>query len=253
MAAPVPPIPRVALVTGAARRIGRAVALALAEAGFDLALHYRRSAEEARSLAAEIARLGRRTALLPADLGDPRAAAELIRRCVDVLGPPGVLVNNASRFLADHDRGFDPALWRAQLAVDLDAPVALALAFAEALPEEAGGLAVNLLDARILAPTGRHLAYTVAKAGLWAATRVLARRLAPRVRVCAIAPDLVLPAEGAGADADGFDRLVAAAPLRRPTEPEEIARAVRFLLQTPSATGLLLTLDAGRRGGPLLP
>lgn len=245
------PIPRVALVTGAARRIGRAVALALAEAGFDLALHYNRSGAEARALAAEIAARGRRAVTLPARLDDPRAAGELVRRCVDALGPPGVLVNNASRFLSDHDRGFDPALWRAQLAVDLDAPVALALALAEALPEDAGGLVVNLLDARILAPTDRFLAYTVAKAGLWAATRVLARRLAPRVRVCAIAPDLVLPAEDS--DAGAFRRLVAASPLGRPTAPEEVAGAVRFLLATPSATGLLITLDSGRRGGPLLP
>ncbi|GBD42162.1 3-oxoacyl-[acyl-carrier-protein] reductase [bacterium HR39] len=240
-----------ALVTGAARRIGRAVALALAEAGFDLALHYNRSGAEARALAAEIAARGRRAVTLPARLDDPRAAGELVRRCVDALGPPGVLVNNASRFLSDHDRGFDPALWRAQLAVDLDAPVALALALAEALPEDAGGLVVNLLDARILAPTDRFLAYTVAKAGLWAATRVLARRLAPRVRVCAIAPDLVLPAEDS--DAGAFRRLVAASPLGRPTAPEEVAGAVRFLLATPSATGLLITLDSGRRGGPLLP
>jgi len=238
-------------VTGAARRIGRAVALSLAEAGFDLALHYHRSGAEARELAAEIAALGRRAVPLPAALDDSRTAGELVRRCVDVLGPPGVLVNNASRFFADHDRGFDAALWRAQLAIDLDAPVALTLAFAEALPQQAGGLVVNLLDARILAPTGRHLAYTVAKAGLWAATRVLARRLAPRIRVCAIAPDLVLPSEDA--DAEVFDRLVAASPLGRPTAPEEIAGAVRFLLETPSATGLLVTLDSGRRGGPLLP
>ncbi len=247
MTAPSPRLPRRALITGAARRLGRVLALALARDGFDIALHYRRSAAEAREVAAAVRALGRRCLLLPADLARPREVDELMARAVDGLGVPGLLVNNASRFTDDAHTGFDRSAFRDQLAVDLEAPVALTLALARALPPAAEGVVVQMLDARILAPTARRLAYTVAKAGLWAATRVLARRLAPRVRVVALAPDLVLPAPGSEGEAA---RITARSPLGRRTTPEEIAEAVRFVLRTPSLTGVLLPLDAGRIGGP---
>ncbi len=251
MAAPSPRLPRRALVTGAARRLGRAIALGLARDGFDIALHYHRSGPAARRTAAEIRALGRSCVLLAADLADPRAVAELVPRATEALGPLGLLVNNASHFGDDHGLALDPAALRHQLAVDLEAPLALALAFARALPSGAEGLVVNLLDARILAPSGRRLGYTAAKAGLWGATRVLARRLAPAVRVVALAPDLVMPAEDTPPAT--VDRLTRAAPLARRTTPEELVAAIRFVLAAPSITGVLLPLDAGRLGGPLLP
>ncbi len=239
-------MPGAALVTGAGRRIGRVLALALARRGYDLALHCRSSTAEALALAGEIRRLGRRTAVLVADLAAEEETARLVPAAVQALGPLGVLVNNASIFV--EERGpRERALWDRQLEINLRAPVVLSRIFAETLPPTASGLIVNLLDSRLARPTANYLSYTVSKAGLAAATRVLAKALAPRVRVNAIAPGPVLPAPGMTAAA--FARLTADTPLARSPAPEEIAAALGFFLEAPSVTGETLLVDAGQHLG----
>ncbi len=237
---------RTALVTGAGRRIGRVLALALACRGFDLALHCLSSTTEAAALAGEIRRLGRRTAVLVADLAREEETTALLPAAVQALGPPRLLVNNASIFVEDGEPE-ERALWDRQLEINLRAPVVLSRAFAALLPEGTEGLIVNLLDSRLARPTGNYLSYTVSKAGLAAATRVLAKALAPRVRVNAVAPGPVLPAPGSSEEA--FARLVAATPLGRAPAPEEIAAAVGFFLDAPGVTGETILVDGGRHMG----
>lgn len=237
---------RTALVTGAGRRIGRVLARALARRGFDVALHCLSSIAPALAAAAEIRALGRRTAVLVADLARENEVRGLVPAAVAALGPLELLVNNASVFLEDPaDR--ERAVWDRQLEVNLRAPVVLARDFAGQLPEGSEGLIVNLLDSRLARPTANYLSYTVSKAGLAAATRVMAKAFAPRIRVNAIAPGPVLPAPGM--EAERFARIVRATPLGRGPTPEEIAAALGFFLEAPSVTGETLLVDGGQHMG----
>ena len=243
--------PRAALVTGAAKRIGRALALDLAAAGFDLAVHYRSSAAEAEAVVAAVAALGRRAVALPADLADERATAALVGEAAAALGPITLLVNNAAVFDYDRPETADHERWQRQMAINLRAPLVLTQGLLAQLP--AGGPAdvVNLIDARVLNLTPHYTSYTISKAGLWVLTQHLARALAPRVRVNAIAPGPVLP--HAGMSDQAFAALARATPLGRGPGVEEICRALRTILETPSMTGQLLALDGGRHLGWLLP
>ncbi len=241
-------MPAAALVTGAGRRIGRVLALDLARSGHDLALHCRSSLPATLALAAEIRALGRRTAVLAADLAEEEETRGIVAAAVQALGPLSLLVNNASIFVNEpQTREAERALWDRQLAINLRAPVVLSREFAAQLPEQARGLVVNILDSRLARPTANYLSYTVSKAGLAAATRVLARALAPRIRVNAIAPGPVLPAPGMREEA--FTRLVEATPLRRRPEPWEIGAALRFFLEAPSVTGQTILVDGGQHMG----
>lgn len=244
-----PELPRAALVTGAARRIGRGIALALAALGFDLAVHHHRSRREAQALVEEIRARGRRAVAVEGDLEREEAPGAILERAQEALGPIGLLVNNAALFLDDPPQELSGAVWARQMAVNLRAPIALSLAFAGRLPPKSEGLIVNVLDSRILDPTPNYLSYTVSKAGLWAATQVLARRFAPRVRVVALALGLVLP--GPRERRETFDRLVARTPLGRPVALGEIEAALRFCVEARSLTGVLLPLDGGRHMGAL--
>ncbi len=237
---------RTALVTGAGRRIGRALALTLARRGFDLVLHCLASTAETLTLAAEIRALGRRTAVLVADLAREEETRGLVPAAVCALGPLDLLVNNAAVFLED-PAAEERAVWNRQLGINLRAPVVLARDFAGQLPEDSEGLIVNLLDSRLARPTANYLSYTVSKAGLAAATRVLAKALAPRIRVNAIAPGPVLPAPDM--EEEAFARIVRATPLRRRPSPEEIAAALIFFLEAPSVTGETLLVDGGQHMG----
>ena len=181
-----------ALITGAAQRIGRALALDLAAHGWGIGLHCRNSVDEAERLAAEIQAKGAKVAVLKADLTDFAAVADLVPRCAAALGPPTCLINNASMFVYDDVATLDPGVWDAQLAVNLKAPVFLAKAFAAALPAGVEGNVINIIDQRVWKPTPRFFSYAVSKSGLWNATRTLAQALAPRVRVNAIGPGPVL-------------------------------------------------------------
>ncbi len=232
------------LITGSARRIGRAIALDLAEGGWRVCVHYRRSGDEARALVDEIRRRGGTGEAVAADLASEADAERLIPRCCDVLGPPVCLINNASEFLVDTVATTTPETWDTHLDVNLKVPVFLAKALFLNLPEGAAGNVINIIDQRVWKLTPDFFSYTISKAGLWTATRTLAQALAPRVRVNAIGPGPVLKSVHQ-TDAD-FAREAQSTLLKRGPTPEEIAATVRFILSSPSLTGQMIALDGGQ-------
>lgn len=246
-----PELPRYVLITGGAKRLGAAMALAMARDGFDVAIHCRSSLAEGAELANEIERLGRRATLIVADLEHEAEAARVVEEATGTLGPLGVLVNNASLFELDHLATADRRSWDRHMEVNLRSPIVLSQAFVRQLPAGRHGLIVNMLDQRVQNLTPNFLSYSVSKMGLWAATQVLARQLAPRVRVNAIGPGPTLAAPGMSQER--FESLCRGTPLRRGTTPEEIAAALRFIVASPSMTGQLITLDGGQQLGWLTP
>jgi NAD(P)-dependent dehydrogenase (short-subunit alcohol dehydrogenase family) len=244
---PIPPMPKAALVTGGARRIGRALSLALAEAGFAVAIHHHCSQEEAQALAGDIVRSGGKAVALAADLAEEAEVKQLLPRAAAALGPIGCLVNNASIFENDTVTTTTRDSWDRHLAVNLRAPFVLIQEFAQHLPAEAGGLVVNLLDERVWSLTPYFVSYTLTKAGLWTLTRTMALALAPRIRVNGIGPGPTLPSPRQSPEQflDRCRRM----PLRRGTSPGEIAAALRFMLAAPAMTGQMIALDGGEHLG----
>jgi len=238
------PIPKTALITGAARRIGRAVALGLARQGYAIGIHFHHSRTEAVSLAVEIAALGVKAALLQADLGSEAETQSLFPAASAALGPIGVLINNASTFERDEWNDATRASWDKHFEPNLRAPFVLSQAFAATLPEQAMGLIVNMTDQRVWSPTPHFMSYTLTKAALWTLTQTMALALAPRIRVNAIGPGPALPSPRQ-TDAQ-FARQAASVPLRHATSPEEVATAVLALVELPSVTGQMLALDGGQ-------
>ena len=236
--------PRIALVTGAAKRIGRAIALTLAKDGWQVAIHYNRSIDEADALRQEIEAAGGRAATVRADLSDPEETASLVKACCDALGPPNCLVNNASLFFDDTLETLEAEIWEQHFSTNLRAPVFLARDFASALPEGETGNVVNIIDQRVLRPSPEFFSYAIAKAGLWQATRMMAQALAPGIRVNAVAPGPVL--QSIHQAPEDFSAEVASTLLQRACPPEEIAAAVMYILASPSLTGQMITLDAGQ-------
>jgi NAD(P)-dependent dehydrogenase (short-subunit alcohol dehydrogenase family) len=239
-----PDIPRVALVTGGARRLGRAIALALADAGFSVAVHYRLSRDAAEETAVRIRARGVRAALLQADLGDEAEVQRLLPAARAALGPVGVLVNNASTFERDEWYDATRASWDRHIEPNLRAPFVLMQHFARALPDGAAGVVINMLDQRVWSLTPHFVSYTVAKAGLWALTQSMALALAPRIRVNAIGPGPAVPSPRQS-EAQ-FARQAQSVPLRHGTSPEEVGAAVLSLLRLRSMTGQMLALDGGQ-------
>ncbi len=239
--------PRNALVTGAGRRIGRAIALDLARAGWAVAVHYNSSAQAAGEVAAEIEAGGGRAVALKAELSDEAQAAALVPDAAAALGPLGCLINNASAFENDSVETADRASWDRHMDANLRAPFVLTQAFARALPEAAGGVVINLLDQRVWNPTPFFLSYTLSKAGLWTLTQTLAMALAPRIRVNGIGPGPALPS--ARQTPEQFARQCAMMPLGRGTSPAEICAAVRFILAAKAMTGQMIALDGGQHLG----
>lgn len=237
-------MPRTALVTGASRRIGRAISLALAEAGWAVAIHHRESAAEAEALAAEIRAAGGRAATVAADLAVEAEVSRLLPAAEAALGPVGALVNNASVFERDEALDATRASWDLHMEVNLRAPFVLCQALAARLPAGAAGAIVNILDQRVWNLTPHFTSYTLSKAGLWALTQTLALALAPRIRVNGVAPGPVLPSPRQSQAQ--FDAQARATPLGRATPPAEIAQAVLFLLAAPAVTGQMLALDGGQ-------
>ena len=236
----------VAFVTGAARRIGRSLALAAAAAGYDLAIHHRSHPEDADSLAQEAAALGANSLTLTGDLADPVTASVLLD-AASRLGPVTLLVNNASLFEDDDLANLNANGLNAHLAINLTAPILLAQAFALRLPGEANGLVVNVLDQRVLRPNPQFFSYSLSKAALWQATRTMAQALAPRIRVNGIGPGPTLPSIH---QAPGeFEAEAAGTLLGRPIDPQEIAAALRYLIDAPSVTGQMIAVDAGQHLG----
>jgi len=237
-------IPRVALITGGAVRLGRAIGLALAGAGFDVAIHCNASTAAAEETAAEIRALGRRTAILQADLSAEAETAALVGRAQAAIGPVGVLVNNASTFERDEWHDTTRETWDLHLEPNLRAPFVLMQHFAKALPATAEGAVINMLDQRVWSLTPHFVSYTVSKVGLWALTQSMALALAPRIRVNGIGPGPALP--NTRQTQEQFDRQAGSMPLGRGTTPEEVGRAALAILCLPGMTGQMIALDGGQ-------
>jgi NAD(P)-dependent dehydrogenase (short-subunit alcohol dehydrogenase family) len=239
-----PPSPGTVLITGAALRIGRAIALDFAARRWTVAIHCHQSAADAESLAHEISASGSTAQVFKADLSHAAEVEALIPHCTTAIGAPTCLVNNASTFLYDAVPDVDPRQWDRQLAVNLRAPVLLAQAFARHLPAGAPGNIINILDQRVLKPTPHFFSYAVSKSALWSATQTMAQAFAPRIRVNAIGPGPVLASPHQSPDQ--FARQSAATLLERSTSPAEIAAAIRFILDAPALTGQMIALDGGQ-------
>ncbi|MBY0562081.1 SDR family oxidoreductase [Hyphomicrobium sp.] len=235
---------RTALITGAARRIGRALAMDLASDGWTVAIHYRKSDDEAESLVREIVDRGGRAQSFRSDLAEPDASRRLMADVVRDLGPPIVLINNASEFQPDTIQSLEDTTWDLHLGINLKAPMFLAQAMAANLPLGCEGNIINIIDQRVWNLTPEFFSYTISKAGLWTATRTLAQALAPRIRVNAIGPGPVM--RSIHQTDDDFVRESQSTLLQRGASPEEIAATVRFILATPSLTGQMIALDGGQ-------
>ena len=240
---------RTVLVTGSARRIGRAIAKGLAADGWNVAVHYNRSADEASGLVDELRSVGVRAAAFQCDLSDSEAVGGLIAACVRQLGPLSCLVNNASLFEFDDAAGFDPASWDRHAAINVRAPLLLVRDFAAQVPPGTVGCVVNMLDQKVFNLNPDFFSYTLTRVAMEGATRTLAMSLAPRVRVCGIAPGITL-VSGAQT-AEGFERAHAYAPLGHSSDTEDIVEAVRYLVAAKSVTGHTLVVDGGQHLWPL--
>ena len=233
-----------ALVTGAARRIGRALALEAAAAGYDVAIHCREADADSASLAEEIAAAGRRAVVCEADLLSDAALAAMIAGASAEIGPLTLLVNCASLFEDDRIETLTPTSFDTAIATNLRAPILLAQAFAAQAPTDGRALIVNLLDQRVWRPNPQYFSYAVSKGALWHATRMLAQALAPAIRVNAIGPGPTLPSIHQSAAT--FAAEAANIPLERRADPAEIAQALRYLIDARSVTGQMIAVDGGQ-------
>jgi len=239
-----PRTPRTALVTGSAQRLGKAIVLELARHGFDIAIHFNASRAAAEETRSEVNALGRRAVLLQADLADEAQVQRLIPQATEQLGPIGVLINNASCFDRDEWQDATRASWDAHMEANLRAPFVLIQAFAHALPAEAEGAVINMIDQRVWSLTPHFASYTLSKAGMWTLTQTMALALAPRIRVNGIGPGPALPSPRQ--TQAQFARQSASVPLGHGTSPSEVARAVLMILGLPAMTGQMIALDGGQ-------
>jgi len=232
------------LVTGGTRQIGAAISTHLARSGWNVAVHYRQRHDEAEQFAADLREAGARACALPADLADAEALPRLIEGAAQALGPLTALVNCAAIFERDTWETAARDSFESHQRINLLAPLLLSQAFARALPDGARGCIVNLIDQRVWKLTPDFLSYTLSKTGLWTLTRTLAQALAPRIRVNAVGPGPVL--KSVHQSEAQFAAQVAATPLQAAAAPEDIARAVAFLLDAPAVTGQMIAVDAGQ-------
>ncbi|MGA0545998.1 SDR family oxidoreductase [Brevundimonas sp. VNH65] len=233
----------VVLITGAARRVGAGLARDLAASGCRVAVHFRSGAEDAARVVADIRADGGAAESFRADLTQDADRRRLIDEVVGAFGRIDVLVNNASTFAYDTFQTMTTASWDAHIADNLTAPVMLARAFADAVEPEASGVIVNILDQKVLAPNPDFFTYTAGKVALAGLTETLALALAPRIRVVGVAPGLLLPS-GEQTQAD-FERAWVDTPLGRGPDIADVARTVRFVIDTPSVTGRIIAVDGG--------
>lgn len=240
-------VPSTAIVTGAARRIGRSIALDLARHGWAVAVHYNTSHREAAAVVAEIESTGGRATALQAPLDDEGKVRDLIPAAIQALGPVGLLVNNAAAFVHDDILQGTRESWDLHMEANLRAPAVLIQEFARALPDRASGNVINILDQRVWNPTPYFMSYTVSKMALWTLTQTLAMSLAPRIRVNAIGPGPTL--RGERQTEEHFRVQWQSVPMRRATESAEIAATIRFILDAPSMTGQMIALDGGEHLG----
>lgn len=240
-----------ALITGGARRIGRALVVACAAAGFDVAIHVRQIDDDAETTAAQVRAKGRRAVLLACDLRQEAAVVALVSQAEAELGPATLLINNASVFEEDAFASVNRASWDAHMETNLRAPLVLAQTFAARLPAGREGLIVNILDQRVLSPTPDFFSYSLAKSALWDATVMMARALAPRIRVNAIGPGPVLASVHQTKAA--FDAEARATPLGHAVGPAEVAQALAYLIDARSVTGQMIAVDSGQHLAPERP
>ncbi len=230
------------LVTGAAKRLGRAIALHLAGAGWNVAIHYHGSASEAEEVAAAARALGAKAATFKADLSREEDTAGLIGRAAAELGPLTALVNSASIFENDDWQSANRASWDAHMETNLRAPFVLSQTFARQVSGK--GAIVNIIDQRVLKPTPQFISYSLSKAGLHWLTTTLAQALGPNIRVNAIGPGPTM--RNARQSEEDFARQRDATILKRGAEPEDVAKAVHYLLEADAVTGQMLAVDGGQ-------
>jgi len=233
-----------ALVTGAGKRLGRAIAEHLGAHGFAVALHCNRSRRDAEEVMATLVSKGGRASIVEADLIDPSAVETLLPAASAALGPVTLLVNSAAIFIEDRIEDFDSDLFDRHFAVNLRAPLQLARAFAAALPAASEGAIVNLIDQRVLHPDPRFLSYGLSKSALLTATKTLAQALAPRIRVNGVGPGPTFVNDQEGAA--GFRKEICETLLQRRVDPQDIAEAVLFLATARSVTGQMIAVDSGQ-------
>jgi NAD(P)-dependent dehydrogenase (short-subunit alcohol dehydrogenase family) len=234
---------RVAVVTGGARRVGKAVAVGLADAGARVFVHYNSSAGPAEETLAEIQARGGTGAIGAVNLGDPDAAASLVGLATAALGVPSILINSASGFATDTLADVTLEGWRRSHDLTLASPVFLTQAFAAALPEELEGAVINITDVRTLSPYEKHFSYVIAKGGIDTFTRAAAIALAPQIRVNAVALGVILPPPGEGAEY--VENLAAQLPLQRVGGTEPVVQAALHLIRNDFVTGEIVRVDGG--------
>lgn len=231
-------------MTGSAKRVGSAIALALADDGWDVAVHYATSAADAEATADAVRQRGRRAMSIAADLGDEDAVSRLVDRVADELDVPLCLVNNASIF--DEDGALDVGYARLDrhMRVNVAAPLVLARTMHARLKARQRGVVVNLLDQKLFNPNPDFLSYTLSKAALHHATGLLARALAPKLRVVGVAPGITL--RSAGQSRAGFVAAHRRTPLGRSSTAADIAQTVCFVVASPAITGTTVVVDGGQ-------
>lgn len=235
---------KVALVTGAGRRMGRAMALHLSVQGWCIAAHYNKSRESVDDLVTEIRRNGGRAAALQADLEKEGQIEDLLPRSCDELGRVSLLINNAGCFERDSIESANRASWNRHMQPNLHAPLILSQAFAAQFRGEGSGCIVNIIDQHISNQTPHYLSYTLSRAGLWTLTRTLAMALGPQIRVNGIGPGPTLR-EAAGQD----ETEATHTPLKCSATLDDICRCLDFILATPCLTGQMIALDGGEHLG----
>lgn len=242
---------RAVMVTGAAKRVGRAIALDFASRGWAVAVHYRKSEAEAHEVVAKISSEGGRAIAIRADLAREEEVQQLVPIATRALGPLHCLINNASTFERDGALDATRASWDVHMESNLRAPFVLIQHFTRQLERGDQGNVISIIDERVWNLTPHFVSYTISKAALWTLTRTLAPTLAPMVRINAIGPGPILPS--IHQTDESFGRLCATLPLQRGTTPEEIWRAIQFILDSPAMTGQMIALDGGKHLGWLFP
>jgi NAD(P)-dependent dehydrogenase (short-subunit alcohol dehydrogenase family) len=232
------------LVTGAAKRLGRAIALDLAGAGWNVAIHYHGSADDAESAAAECRAKGGKAATLKANLSLETETAPLVARAAEAVGPLTALINSASLFENDDWQSATRQSWDDHIETNLRAPLVLAQALGKQLPDGEHGNIINIVDQRVLKPTPQFLSYSLSKAGLYWLTTTLAQGMGPRIRVNAIGPGPTL--RNARQSEEDFARQRDATILQRGADPADVCAAIRYLLEAPAVTGQMLAVDGGQ-------
>jgi len=235
---------RTVLVTGAAKRLGRAIALDLAANGWNVAIHYHGSEEDAQSATQAARAFGVDAVALKCDLSREDQTALLVSRAAKELGPLTALINSASLFESDDWQSATRQSWDSHIETNLRAPLLLSQEFARQLPDGAKGAIVNIIDQRVLKPTPQFLSYSLSKAGLYWLTTTLAQGMGPRIRVNAVGPGPTM--RNARQSEDDFARQQGATILKRGADPADICAAIRYLLDADAVTGQMLAVDGGQ-------